>query len=161
MISIVAAIGQNGELGKDNKLLWDIPEDLARFRDITKNHTIIMGRKTFESIGRILPNRTNIIITRDPSYQVEGGIVVHSLEEALTISQKKNSLDEIFIIGGGQIFKDALSITDRLYLTIVHASFDADTYFPEYPEFTKVISSEDHESSGYKYTYTTLEKQTS
>ncbi len=157
MISIIAAIGENRELGKDNKLLWHIPEDLEHFRSITKNHPIIMGRKTFESIGRVLPNRTNIIITRDRGYIVKGAIVVHSLDEAIQVAKTKDQ-HEIFVIGGGQIFAEVLPLVDRLYLTIVHQSFDADTFFPEYSQFTNIISTEDHESSGYKYTYITLEK---
>lgn len=157
MISIIAAIGQNRELGKDNKLLWNIPEDLAHFKRITAGHPIIMGRKTWDSLPfKPLPKRTNIIITRDLDYQAAGAIVVHSLQEARTkVNQEK---DETFIIGGGQIFKEALPIVDRLYLTIVHKSFDADTFFPDYSQFTKVVSEEDGDSSDYEYSFITLEK---
>lgn len=166
-ISLVAAIGENRELGKDNKLPWNLPEDLEHFRTITNGHPIIMGRKTFESIGRVLPNRTNIIVTRDVSFKVNGAMIVHSLKEAIVISRQQltanyklltTNKNEVFIIGGGQIFKEAISFADRLYLTIVHKSFDADTFFPEYKEFSKVVEKEDHKSNGFEYTFFTLEK---
>lgn len=179
-ISIIAAIGKNRELGKDNKLLWDIPEDMKRFRALTSGHPIIMGRKTFESIGRVLPNRLNVVITRDSNFHVEGVVVVHSLQEAIETSslyyvagskydRSKSIQDtkyqipdtdenEVFVIGGGQIFEQALPRADKLYLTIVDASFDADTFFPEYSMFTKVIEKEEHESEGFKYVFLTLER---
>lgn len=178
-ISIIAAIGKNRELGKDNKLLWNIPEDLKHFREITKGHPIIMGRKTFESIGRVLPNRFNIIITRDQTFIVEGATVVHTLEEAIEASSKyyvesskyktekgrhttsyklPTTENEVFIIGGGQIFEQALPVVYRLYLTIIDGTFDADVFFPDYSKFTKVIKKEDHESGEYRYSFVTLEK---
>lgn len=174
-ISMVAAIGRNRELGKDNKLLWNIPDDLGRFRQITKGHPIIMGRKTFESIGRPLPHRTNIVITRDKNYNCHSGLdpessgspiksgmttclVTASLEEAIDLAKKAPGGDEIMIIGGGQIFAQALPMTDRIYLTVVDADFDADTFFPEYSQFTKTISREDRESGGYSYSFLVLEK---
>jgi dihydrofolate reductase len=162
-ISVIAAIGKNRELGKDNKLLWDIPEDMKRFRTLTSGHPIIMGRKTFESIGRVLPNRTNIIVTRNKQQVIsekkyEGTIIVESLEEAIGVGRKSSGKEEIFIIGGGQIFDQALPRADKLYLTIVDASFDADTFFPEYSMFTKVIGKEEHEFEGFKYVFLTLER---
>lgn len=162
--SLIAAIGENRELGAKNQLLWHIPEDLKHFHDITVGHPIIMGRKTHESIGRILPGRTNIIITREVNYTVDGGVIVHSLEEAIDEAnqeEKNNDSDknEIFVIGGGQIFAQALPLAHRLYLTIVHASFpNADTFFPEYSQFTKVIQKEDHKSQGFSYSFLTVEK---
>lgn len=156
-ISIIAAIGKNRELGKDNKLLWHIPEDMKRFRKLTQGHTVIMGRKTYESIGNPLPNRTNIIITRDHDFKVKGCITAHSLEEAIEIG-KKYSPDEIFIIGGGQIYSQALPYTDKLYLTIVEKAYDADTFFPDYSIFKKVIYKKEKESDGYKFTFLDLEK---
>lgn len=185
MLSIIAAIGRNRELGKDNRLLWHIPEDFKRFKELTLGHPIIMGRKTFESIGRVLPNRTNIIITRDKNYKVEGAIVCGSLEEAIekaeesikysvssiknknkTLNTKYNILntdeDEIFIIGGGQIFEQALPLADKLYLTIIDppagGGFDADTFFPDYSEFKKVIFKQKGQSQQYKYTFLDLKK---
>ncbi|MBI4096788.1 MAG: dihydrofolate reductase [Candidatus Levybacteria bacterium] len=171
IISIVAAIGKNRELGKDNKLLWHIPEDLKRFKQLTSGHPIIMGRKTFESIGHALPNRLNVVITRDERFKPDGVAVVHSLQEGIDVSseyKEKSILDtkyqilntehEIFIIGGGQIFEQAMPLADRLYLTIVDATFDADVFFPEYSMFTKVIEKEEHEFEEYKYSFVTLTK---
>lgn len=158
MISIVAAIGRNRELGKDNKLLWNIPDDLKHFKEVTSGHPIIMGRKTFESIGRPLPKRLNIVVTRDNTYMPEGVTVCNSLEDAVRIAGQAEGGNEIMIIGGGQIFTQALPITDRMYLTLVDADFDADTFFPEYGQFTKTISKEDRESDGYTYKFLVLEK---
>ena len=178
IISAIAAIGEHRELGKDNKLLWHIPEDLQRFKQLTTGHPVIMGRKTFESLNRPqgLPNRLNIIITRDASYKREGIIVCSALKEAIQIAKEQesrikslgeqntkyeiqNTENEVFIIGGGQMYQEALSYLDRLYLTVVHQSFDADVFFPEYEkEFTTVIEKEDHKSGEYQYTNLTLEK---
>lgn len=158
MISIIAAIASgNRALGKDNKLIYRIHEDLQRFKKLTSGHPVIMGRKTFESIGKPLPNRTNIVITHDPSYATEGIVVVHSLDEALRLVQLKGD-DEVFIIGGGQIYQEAISKADKLYLTIVEGSPDADTFFPDYPDFTKKVFEEDHESGGLKYKFLDLER---
>ncbi len=156
LISIIAAIGENRELGKDNKLLWRIPEDFKRFKELTTNHPVIMGRKTFESIGKPLPNRTNIIITRDKNYKQKNCFVVHSLEEAIDLAKTKDD-NEIFIIGGGQIYKQAINITDKLYLTIVKGRFDADTFFPDYSRFKKLILQKESQSNQYKYTFLELE----
>lgn len=166
-ISIIAAIGEKRELGKDNQLLWHIPGELPRFKRITMGHPIIMGRKTFNSIGRVLPGRLNIVISRMKSYLQGPNLqFTNSLEEAILIAKAeearsvKNSSQpkEIFIIGGGQIFEQAMPMVDRLYMTLVHQTFDADVFFPEYSHFTKVIEKEDHEDGGYKYTFLTLEK---
>lgn len=150
-------MSENRVIGKKGVLPWYIPGDLKRFRERTTGHPIIMGRKTYESIGKPLPKRTNIIITRDENYKVDGGIVVNSLEKSLREAQGKET-EEIFVIGGGEIFKQSLPLTDRLYLTIVHQKIDGDVYFPEYSEFTKEIFKQDEESNGYKYTLLTLEK---
>lgn len=152
IISIIAAIGENRELGLNNKLLWHIPEDLKRFRQFTTGHVVIIGRKTYESIGKPLPNRTNIIITRDPNFQATGCIITHSLEEALKVAKEKEK-SEIFIIGGGQIYKQAIDIADKLYLTIIDAAFAADTFFPVYSKFDKIISKEEKQNEKYKYTF--------
>lgn len=158
-ISAIAAIGEQRELGAKNTLLWHIPGELPRFKRITTGHPIIMGRKTFESIGKVLPQRTNIIITRDPGYSVEGGKIVSTLNDALNIAKEIDS-EEIFIIGGGQVFANALSIVTRLYLTIVHATFSqADVFFPDYPLFTKIIEKEEGNAGEYTYTFLTLEKE--
>lgn len=129
MIIIIAAIGLNNELGKDNDLIWHLPADLKRFKKVTSGHSIIMGRNTFESIGKPLPNRRSIIITRNTSYKKEGCDVVHSLEEAINlIKDQKNA----FIIGGAQIYKEAIEkqLVDQLDITKVHQNFEADVFFP-------------------------------
>jgi len=156
-ISIIAAIGKNRELGKGNKLLWHIPGDLPRFKKLTTGHPIIMGRKTFESIGRPLPNRTNIVVTRDADYKAEGTVVVDSIEKAIETAKSKDE-EEIFVIGGGQIYQQALPFADRLYLTVVDVQADADTFFPDYSEFKKVISEEKKEEENLKFKYIILEK---
>ncbi len=160
MISIIAAIDNKRGLGKDNQLLFKIPEDFTRMQKISSGHPIIMGRKTFESIGRVLPNRTNIIITTNTELEIENAIIVSSFEMALEAAKDAPGNDEIFIFGGGQIFKEALEsgIVDRLYLTIVDADRDADTFFPDYSEFEKIVSEEDGEYENLKYKFLTLEK---
>jgi dihydrofolate reductase len=223
-ISIIAAIGKNRELGKNNKLLWHIPEDLERFKKLTQNHVVIMGRKTFESLGKPLPNRVNIVITRDvekfvnwtrqrnfftreshhpdfvgmvPSkvkklllpHQILSGslkssrqvsslspsekiahispnlIICSSLENAIKLA--KDSIiynlssiinDEVFVIGGGQIYEQGIKYADKLYLTIVEGEYEADTFFPDYSEFKKIIFQEKHQSSGYSFTFIELER---
>ncbi|MBU1031927.1 dihydrofolate reductase [Patescibacteria group bacterium] len=155
-LSIIAAIAsKNRALGKDNELIYKIPEDLKRFKKLTEGHAIIMGRKTFESIGYPLPNRLNIIITRDKNFSEKGITVVHSLEEAL---QQIQGEDEVFVIGGGQIYKEAMPLADKLYLTIVEGNPSADTFFPDYSDFKKVVFEESHESGGLKYKFITLER---
>ncbi|RUT79482.1 dihydrofolate reductase [Ancylomarina longa] len=128
MVSIIVAASRNNVIGKDNQLIWRLSADLQRFKKLTTGHTIIMGRKTFESIGKPLPNRNSIIITNQADYSVAGCLVVHSLEEAL---EKSKDQEEVFIIGGGSIYKTALSRVDKLYLTLVHHNFKGDTYFPQ------------------------------
>lgn len=156
MISIIAVIGKNRELGKDNHLLWNIPSDLKRFREITKGHPVIMGRKTFQSIGHPLPNRTNIVISREK--EIPGVIVVHSLDEAIEKANSTPGVEEIFVIGGGSVYAQAIGRADRLYLTVVDAAAPgADTFFPDYSRFTKVIEEFSHEENGIRYTYRTLE----
>ena len=155
IVSIIAAIGKNRELGKDNKLLWHIPQDLQRFKELTLNHPIIMGRKTFQSIGKPLLNRTNIIITHDQNFQAEGCLVTHSLEEAIDLAKIKDN-KEIFIIGGGQIYKQAMNITDKLYLTIIKGKFDADTFFPDYSRLKKIVFKKEEQFSKYQYTFLEL-----
>ena len=129
MISIISAIGKNNEIGKKNGLLWNLPADMKHFREVTSEHTVIMGQKTFESIGRPLPNRRNIVITLDKNYLRHGVDIVYSPKELDALSDKKT---ENFIIGGGQIYKLFIDKADKLYITHVDAEFpDADTFFPE------------------------------
>lgn len=126
MITIIVAVAANGVIGDKNALLWHIREDMVRFRTITSGHTVIMGRKTYESIGRPLPKRTNVVITRS-DLQIEGCRVVHSLDEAFEMFEPS---EEVFVIGGAQIYEQALSKADRILLTIVHRPYEGDTSFP-------------------------------
>ena len=130
MITIIAAIAKNNALGKDNDLIWHLPADLKRFKKVTSGHHILMGRNTFESIGKPLPNRTTIIITRNKEYFKDGCLIANSIEEAIELVENK---DEIFIIGGAQIYKETIekNLADRLDITLVHHEFEADVFFPE------------------------------
>ncbi|MFA5933523.1 MAG: dihydrofolate reductase [Microgenomates group bacterium] len=156
-ISIICCIGKNRGIGKDNQLLWHIPEDLQHFKQITEGHPVIMGRKTFESIGRPLPNRLNIILTHNPLTGQPGVVFAFSLEEALKMAAE-NEKEEIFIIGGGQVYQEAISLADKLYLTVVEDSPEADTFFPDYSDFKKVISSQKNKNKDYSFTYLELER---
>jgi len=163
-VSMIAAIGEgNRVLGKDKKLLWHIPEDMKFFRDTTRGHAVIMGRKTFESLGKPLPQRMNIIVSRNPNKIANTGecLFVDSLEKAIALAkdwEPKNDDAEIFIIGGAQIYTAALPFADRLYLTLVEGQYEGDAFFPEYPEFTRVISERKSEGNGYTYTFLTLQR---
>lgn len=157
-ISVIAVISREQRaLGVRNGLLWKIEGDLPRFKALTTSHPVIMGRKTFESIGRPLPNRTNIVITRNTDFKREGVSIVSSIEEALNLA-KQSEQEEIFIIGGGEIYKQSLPLVDRLYLTLVDDEPDADVFFPDYPAFTKEISREEHLEHNPPFSYITLEK---
>jgi dihydrofolate reductase len=157
MISIVAAIGRNREIGHGNELLWHIPDDLKRFKSLTSGHPVIMGRKTFESIGKPLPNRTNIVITRDKNWRHEGAKVAHSLEDAIATASLIDP--EIFIIGGAQIYEQALPHADRLYLTLIDDSKEGDAFLPPYEHlFTKKVFEEKREWNGLAYTWVDLER---
>ena len=143
MLSLIVAIANNDVIGGDNKLLWHLSEDLKRFKQITLNKTIIMGRKTFESLPGILPGRQHVIITRDANYHVDSDqvTILHSLEEVL--EKYKNSNEEAFIIGGGEIYKAMLPHCQNLYLTKVNKDFTGDTYLPiDYSHFEEIYSSE-------------------
>ncbi len=147
-ISMIAAIGKNRELGAGNELLWRIPDDLKRFKALTMGHPIIMGRKTFESIGKPLPGRTNLVVSRSSL----------SLEDAIA-QAKKLDTQEVFIIGGAQIYEQALPYADRLYLTVIDDTKEADAYFPAYEDiFTKKIKEETREHEGLQYRWIDLEK---
>ncbi|HEU0085617.1 MAG TPA: dihydrofolate reductase [Candidatus Paceibacterota bacterium] len=144
MLSMIAAIGKNKELGKGNTLLWDLPLDMKHFRSTTSGHPVIMGQRTFESIGRPLPKRRNIILTRDREYHPDGTEIAHSIEEAIALL---DASEENFVVGGGQIYTQFLEKADRLYLTEVDADFpDADAFFPEFiKDEWKVVAEEKHE----------------
>ena len=160
MITIIAAISENNALGKDNQLIWHIHADLKRFKKVTSGHDVIMGRNTYESLGKPLPNRTNIIITRNKNYKAEGCIIVHSLKEAIYEASKD---ENPFILGGAQIYKEAIKIADKLDLTLVHDSFEADAFFPKIDQtIWQEESREDFladEKNKYNYSFVTYTKR--
>lgn len=169
MISTVVAIGYGGKhnrvIGKDNKLLWRIPDDLKRFRELTTGHPVVMGRKTFESIvgyrGGPLPNRPTIVITRDKEWKYDHPdvTVVNSLEEGIVKAREMND-EEIFIGGGAQIYEQALPMMDKLYLTLIEDDKEGDSYFPPYEHlFTKKTFEESREYNGLKYRWVNLERE--
>lgn len=157
-ISTIAALGRNRELGRAGELLWRIPADMRRMKELTMGHPLIMGRKTHESIGKPLPGRTNIVITGTQTH-IAGCEVFPNLEEALLFAHSIEN-EEIFIFGGAQIYAAALPLTHRLYLTQIDAEDEkADAYFPEYEkEFTRILSDESHEHEGLRYRWVTLER---
>ena len=158
-VTIVVAISENNAIGKNNQLLWYLPADLRHFKNITTGHTVIMGRKTYDSVGKPLPNRRNIIITRR-DITIEGCEVVKSIEDALALCANEN---EVFIVGGAEIYKQSIHLTDRIYLTIVHQKFDADSFFPEINyNVWKETAHEDHqpdEKNNLPYSFITLERR--
>lgn len=165
IVSLIVAVSENGVIGKDNDLIWHLPKDMKFFKDTTIGHHVIMGRKNFESIPHKyspLPNRTNVVITRQTNYKAEGCIVVESIEKALQIAEE-NGDQEPFIIGGGQIYKIALEnkLVDKVYLTKIHHSFDGDTFFPEldsgWQESGRIDCLVD-DKHAYNYSFLTFEK---
>ena len=159
LISIIAAVAENRAIGIHNRLPWHLPADLKYFRNKTLGHHVIMGRKNYQSIGKPLPQRTNIVITRDPGFDAPGCVVVNSIDAALAAAEGD---PELFIIGGAGIYAQSLPFADRLYLTLVHHSFEGDTYFPELEWAQwKEISKEYHEPderNPYPYTFVVLDR---
>lgn len=144
-LSIIVAVSENGVIGLNNQLIWRLPDDLKRFKKLTLGHPMIMGRKTFESIGKPLPGRQSIIITRDKNFSFEGTIVVHSLEEAID-EAKKTGTDEAFVIGGGDIYNQVQGFADKLYITKVHTETEGDTFFKiENPDLWEEITKKYHD----------------
>lgn len=153
MINLIVAASKNNQIGIDNKLPWHISEDLKYFRKTTQGHTVLMGRKTYESIGRPLPNRTNIVLTRDKNFSAEGVSVIHSFEEGLKLCEN----DDVFIIGGGEIYSLFLPYADYLYITLVDKVIEGDTAFPEYKDQFNLISSKPGETlteDNHRFTFT-------
>ena len=150
MIILIAAISENNALGKDNNLLWHLPNDFKRFKEITSGHHIIMGRKTFESFPKPLPNRTHIVISRQKDYLPDGCIVVENLEKAIAVCPKN---EDLFIIGGGQIYSQSIHFADQLDITRVHHSFEADVYFPEIDSEIWELTSETFNPKDEKHLY--------
>ena len=163
MVTIIAAIAKNNALGLNNDLIWHLPADLKRFKKVTSGHHILMGRNTFESIGKPLPNRTTVIITRNESYTKSGCLIANSLEEALEIAKED---EHIFIIGGAQVYKYAIEndLADALDITLVHQEFEADVFFPEIDEtFWEVTKREDFladDKNKFDYSFIRFEKRT-
>jgi len=156
LISLIAAVAENGLIGKDNKLPWHLPADLRFFKNTTLGHPIIMGRKNFESIGKALPGRTNIVLTRNPDFTAEGAIKASSLKEAFDIAQKTGA-EECFVIGGAEIYKEALPFCQKLYITRVRGVFEGNTFMPADFEkgFRKIssVSNLKDEQNGYDYDF--------
>lgn len=156
-ISMIVAVDEERAIGKDNRLLWNIPEDLKRFKELTTGHTVIMGENTYHSIGRSLPHRTNIVVTLNQSLVLPGCFVVHSIDEAFQMAKEKEN-EEVFVIGGASIYRQCLPLVERLYLTLVEGKHEADTFFPDYSEFQKIVSEEKGENEQYRFTYYILER---
>ena len=163
--SIMVAISDNYAIGKDNDLIWNMPADLAYFKQVTKGHFVIMGRLSFESLGgKSLPGRVNIIVTRNREYRKENCLVFHSLEDALAAGDQHKQ-EEVFILGGGKIYAEALDkgLVNRMYITEIHGEFEGDTYFPRFDRSTwEEVKREDHEAdeqNPYPYTFVVYEKK--
>lgn len=160
MIIMIAAVAENNALGKNNELVWHLPDDFKRFKQLTINHHIIMGRKTFESFPKLLPNRTHIIITRQKDYHAEGCFVTDNLIEALAIVPRN---EDAYIIGGGEIYTLALPVADRIELTKVHSQFEADTFFPALDTSQWLLVHEEYhlkdEKHLFDFTYETYERR--
>lgn len=158
-LSIIAAMSANRVIGRNGKLPWRLPADLARFKSLTTGHCLLMGRKTFESIGRPLPGRTTVVISRRRDYAPGGVLVAHSLEEALRMATG----EEVFIAGGAQIYRQTLGRADRLYLTVLDREFEGDAFFPEYDESGwRLVSEERHEpaeETSYAYRFLVYERR--
>lgn len=158
IVSAIVAIAENNAIGKNNQLLWHMPNDLKHFKDVTSGRTIIMGRNTFDSVGKPLPKRRNIVVTRQ-DITIPGCEVVKSVEDGLALC---NGEDEVFIGGGAEIYRLAMPLTDRIYLTIIHHTFEADTFFPELDEKEwNEVKREDFgadEKNAYPYSFITLER---
>lgn len=158
ILSIICAIAQNRAIGKNNQLLWHIPEDFERFRKLTSGHVVVMGENTFKSLGKPLEKRTNIVVTKDPNFKAEGVTVCYSIDEAL-VKAKEAEKNEIFIIGGGQIYSQTIGLADKLYLTVVEGNFEADTFFPDYSEFSSVVYEKQSSDKNYKYKFLELVRE--
>ena len=162
IVSLMVAYSKNRVIGKDNRLLWRLSDDLKNFKRVTSGHHIIMGRKTYESIGRALPNRTNVVITRNKNFQAPGCVVVHSLEAAIDLA-RDNGETQAIITGGGEIYQQALSIVDKMYITEVDCEIDGDAYFPEIDTSNWKLVDEVHwqqdDKNEFNWTFKELSRQ--
>ncbi|EKE19754.1 MAG: hypothetical protein ACD_8C00113G0002 [uncultured bacterium] len=157
-ISIICAIAENRAIGKNNDLLWHIPEDFKHFKEKTMGHVIVMGQKTYDSIGKPLPNRTTIVLSNDQTVNIEGVIMARTFDEVFAKAREIEK-EEIFICGGGSVYAQTIDLADKLYLTVVKGNFEADVFFPEYEKFTKVISERKSSDEKFEYTFLELEKE--
>jgi dihydrofolate reductase len=160
MINIIVAMSRNRVIGDNNTLIWKLPNDMKRFKEMTTGNIVIMGRKTFESIGRPLPNRLNVVVTRNEEWSRPDLLTTNSLESALNLSSEGK---EVFIIGGGDIYKQSLKFANRIYLTVIDEDFEGDTTFPELGEEWVKVSRKDFqpdEKNNYKYSFIEYEKYT-
>ena len=153
-LSLIAAVAENGVIGVNNTLPWHLPEDLKRFRALTTGHHIIMGRKTYESLNRLLPGRITVIVTRNPDYRVEGALIADSLEQAIAQCDQD---DEAFLIGGAELYEEGMKLADKLYLTEIHATFAGDAYFPivDLNVWSEAARESHVSEKGLKYSYVT------
>lgn len=162
MLKILVAFDENRVIGKNNTLIWHLPADLKRFKALTTGHVIIMGRKTFESIGKPLPNRTTIVISRQADLQIEGAIIAHSVEEAI-LKAKSVTREDIFIVGGAEIYALSLPLADQILVTQLHDIFEGDAFFPEIPLDTWEVSERERgvtdEKNAYQYSYLTYSRK--
>ena len=160
MITLIVAMGKNREIGKENQLLWHLPKDLKRFKELTSGYPIIMGRKTYESIGKPLPNRTNIVISRKNDWFEEGILIVGSIKEAVKFAKKID--EEVFVIGGGNIYEQTIDFADKLEVTLVDAVLDADTFFPKINEKVWQKTNEEYhqkdEKNEFDFCFQTFER---
>lgn len=160
-ISLIVAASENNVIGRDNDLPWKLPDDMKHFVRTTKGHCILMGRKNLESFGRLLPKRTNILLTRDQKYKFEGAEIFYDLQKAITFA-KDSGEEELMVIGGGEIYRQCMPFADRIYLTRIHAKVDGDVYFPDLdPSFWELKSEEFHkqdEKHNYSFTFQTFER---
>jgi len=160
-LSIMVAMSENGVIGRDNGLPWRLSADLRRFKQVTTSHAVIMGRRTFDSMDGPLPGRTNIVVTRQPDWSRDGAVVAHSLDDAIREARQIED-DEIFILGGGEIYRQAIDRVDRMYVTLVHAQVSGDTFFPEFDRSKwRIVEEEPHdadEKNDYAMTFLTYDR---
>jgi dihydrofolate reductase len=163
IVSIIVAIDRSGGIGKGNQIPWKLSDDLKHFKRLTMGHHLIMGRKTYESIGKSLPGRTTIVLTRNPDFQIEDGYTVHSLEEAIELAESCGE-NEAFIVGGGEIYQSAIDLADRIYLTQVDAQIDCDVFFPTLNENnwteTYLLFQDKSEANEYPFTISLFKRKT-
>jgi len=156
-MSMIAAVANDNVIGYRGSMPWNLPEDLQRFKELTLHHPIVMGQKTYYSIGRVLPKRHNIIVTLDQDWEgPDEATVGYSIEDALRIGAEES--EEVFVIGGGEMYRQAIEYADRLYITRIYADFSGDTYFPDYSDFCYIVDSEPHKTSDFSYEFLTLER---